>query len=77
VFQFDKEYEENEKQWNLIKAEILGETVNPNNAEEEQEEEDEELNAELQKQEENKNVFLGYLKLEKPNFQPFLFNCNF
>jgi pre-mRNA-splicing factor CWC22 len=58
VFQFDKDYEENEKKWNVIKAEILGETVNPNNPEEQQEEEDEELNAELQKQEENKNVFI-------------------
>lgn len=55
IFQFDNEYEDNEKKWNMIKAEILGETVNPNNPEEEQEEE-EELNTELQKQEENKNV---------------------
>jgi pre-mRNA-splicing factor CWC22 len=55
VFQYDNEYEENEKKWNMIKAEILGETVNPNNPEEENEEDEEVVN-ELQKQEENKNV---------------------
>ncbi len=54
VFQFDKDYEENEKKWNLIKAEILGENLNPNN----EEQEDEELENELQKQEENKNVII-------------------
>lgn len=58
IFQFDKDYEENEKKWNMIKAEILGEKSNPNNPEEE-EEQDEELNAELEKQEENKNVNLN------------------
>jgi len=56
VFQYDKDYDENEKKWNMIKAEIIGESANPNNPGEEPEE-DEELNADLQKQEENKNVF--------------------
>jgi len=61
IFQFDPEYDENEKQWALIKAEILGEKVNPNgnceNGENENdEEEDEEINQQLQMQEENKNV---------------------
>jgi len=66
VFQFDNDYEENEKKWNMIKAEILGETVNPNNPEEEIEE-DEEVNAELLKQEENKNVIYFFINFKNKN----------
>ena len=68
VFNFDKDYDENEKNLNVIKAEILGENINPNNQEEEHEDEDEEVNAELEKQEENKNVkifFSNYYKNRK------------
>ena len=54
VFKFDPEYDENEKNWALIKAEILGENQNPN--ENDEDEEEEEINQQLQMQEENKNV---------------------
>jgi hypothetical protein len=54
VFHVDAEYDDNEKNWALIKAEILGENLNPNEIE--NEEEEEEINQQLQLQEEDKNV---------------------
>jgi pre-mRNA-splicing factor CWC22 len=59
IFQYDPEYDENEKHWALIKAEILGESKNPNENEfgnDDDDEENEEINQQLQMQEENKNV---------------------